>query len=195
MGFRGRYIPEAEYQKRFKNAKKFRPGEILPEEKVKYCPSCQTPYYITSGKNGGNYKARAVKTDAGFVAVPFEQAHEPSNRLNSGHFLWKNDDGSTQEVKTDCWKTQNEPGHREAQDKALLDSIKAPAPSAPATSDTAEPAQASVSAPTSTEKPKGFTNKYAGNCVDCGTRVGTGEGVTSRGAGGWEVRCVGCHHG
>jgi len=45
------------------------------------------------------------------------------------------------------------------------------------------------------EKPKGFTNKYAGNCVGCGTRVGPGEGLTSRGASGWEVRCVGCHHG
>lgn len=44
-------------------------------------------------------------------------------------------------------------------------------------------------------KPKGFTNKFPGNCVGCGTRVGTGEGITSRGAGGWEVRCVGCHHG
>jgi hypothetical protein len=61
--------------------------------------------------------------------------------------------------------------------------------------DNVGPTQPSAPAPTSSEKPKGFTNKYAGNCVGCGTRVGTGEGVTSRGAGGWEVRCVGCHHG
>jgi hypothetical protein len=45
------------------------------------------------------------------------------------------------------------------------------------------------------EKPKGFANKYAGKCVGCNTRVGVGEGLTSRGATGWEVRCVGCHHG
>lgn len=44
-------------------------------------------------------------------------------------------------------------------------------------------------------KAKGFANKYPGNCLGCGTRVGTGEGITSKGAGGWEVRCVGCHHG
>lgn len=48
---------------------------------------------------------------------------------------------------------------------------------------------------TATPKPKGFTNKFPGKCVGCGTQVGTGEGVTSRGVGGWEVRCVGCHHG
>lgn len=44
-------------------------------------------------------------------------------------------------------------------------------------------------------KARGFANKFPGNCVGCGTRVGTGEGVTSKGPGGWEVRCVGCHHG
>lgn len=45
------------------------------------------------------------------------------------------------------------------------------------------------------EKPKGFANKYAGTCVGCGTRVGANEGLTTRGGSGWEVRCVGCHHG
>lgn len=44
-------------------------------------------------------------------------------------------------------------------------------------------------------KAKGFANKYAGKCVGCGTKVGVGEGITSKGMGGWEVRCVGCHHG
>lgn len=45
------------------------------------------------------------------------------------------------------------------------------------------------------EKAKGFTNKFPGKCVGCGNRVGTGEGLTSKGASGWEVRCVNCHHG
>jgi hypothetical protein len=57
---------------------------------------------------------------------------------------------------------------------------------------TASPAEA---APARTERPKGFTNKFPGNCVGCNTRVGTGEGMTSKGKTGWEVRCVGCHHG
>jgi hypothetical protein len=57
---------------------------------------------------------------------------------------------------------------------------------------TASPAEA---APAHTERPKGFVNKFPGNCVGCNTRVGTGEGMTSRSNGGWEVRCVGCHHG
>lgn len=56
---------------------------------------------------------------------------------------------------------------------------------------TASPAEA---APAQTERPKGFTNKFPGNCVGCNTRVGTGEGMTSKGKTGWEVRCVGCHH-
>jgi hypothetical protein len=57
---------------------------------------------------------------------------------------------------------------------------------------TASPAEA---APARTERPRGFTNKFPGNCKECNTRVETGEGMTSKGAGGWEVRCVGCHHG
>jgi hypothetical protein len=57
---------------------------------------------------------------------------------------------------------------------------------------TASPA---VAAPAPSERPKGFTNKFPGNCVGCNTRVGTGEGMTSKGKTGWEVRCVGCHHG
>lgn len=52
-----------------------------------------------------------------------------------------------------------------------------------------------VSSPAQADKPKGFTNKFPGNCVGCNTRVGTGEGMTSKGKTGWEVRCVGCHHG
>lgn len=52
-----------------------------------------------------------------------------------------------------------------------------------------------VSSPAQADKPKGFTNKFPGNCVGCNTRVGTGEGMTSKGRTGWEVRCVGCHHG
>lgn len=62
---------------------------------------------------------------------------------------------------------------------------------------TAKPVSSPTPAPSSTpsQKPKGFTNKYAGNCVGCGTRVGVGEGITSKGNAGWEVRCVGCHHG
>ena len=44
-------------------------------------------------------------------------------------------------------------------------------------------------------KPKGFANKYPGKCVNCGKRVGAGEGLTSKNGDKWEVRCVGCHHG
>jgi hypothetical protein len=56
-----------------------------------------------------------------------------------------------------------------------------------------EPARETPATPA--PKPKGFANKYAGKCVGCGTKVGVGEGITSKGMGGWEVRCVGCHHG
>lgn len=188
--YRRNYISEEKYDKKYRNAKKFRPGEILPEDKVRQCERCGTPYYITSGSTAkqGNYRARAVKTDAGYVALPFK-VHNPDMIGFPGIAERKDPDGTVTQVKTDCFRARHEPGFIESQDKELLDSIKA-LPTAP--EKTATSPTPATQTPASS---KGFTNKFAGNCVGCGTRVGVGEGLTSRSNLGWEVRCVNCHHG
>lgn len=61
---------------------------------------------------------------------------------------------------------------------------------------TAAQEQASATTPTEGQKkPKGFANKFPGKCVDCGNFVQKGEGLTSKPADKWELRCVTCHHG
>jgi hypothetical protein len=77
--------------------------------------------------------------------------------------------------------------------KLMVDTRVARAQGMPVRNTTSTPA---VAAPAPSERPKGFTNKFPGNCVGCGNRVGKGEGMTSKGpSDNWEVRCVGCHHG
>jgi len=77
--------------------------------------------------------------------------------------------------------------------KLMVDTRVARAQGMPVRNTTSTPA---VAAPAPSERPKGFTNKFPGTCVGCGTRVGKGEGMTSKGpSDNWEVRCVGCHHG
>jgi hypothetical protein len=187
-------------------AEKFAAGAILPPEKVKPCEKCGTPTYTTSGKRS-NYRALAIKTSKGYVAVPFD-----AHKLAVGGCSYADVPGLAEKVEDRHREALGlEPrtglvdlhpsvrGRLEVMVKNNPEKYSYPStpeqktpvqePAAPAES----PSPTTASAPT--EKPKGFTNKYAGNCVDCGTRVGTGEGVTSRGAGGWEVRCVGCHHG
>ncbi len=190
-GYR-KYIPEDEYNKRYRNAQKFSAGDILPESKVTFCRECGDASYITSSNPGvkNNYRALAIKTDKGYVAVPFAKGHATTGLFNNdGHYIVDNGDGTTREVKTECHRIRNESGFKEARDTDLLGKIKSSATDEKV-SDTPAPAS---TAPT--DKSKGFANKYAGNCVGCNTRVGVGEGLTSRGATGWEVRCVGCHHG
>lgn len=181
----GRYIPEDEFNKRYRNAQKVSAGDIVPEDKLTFCSDCGDASFVTSSNPGvkGNYRALAIKTDKGYVAVPFAKGHVTSRSIGN-HYVHNG-----QEIKTDCWKVINEPGFKENRNTDLLNRIK-PSATEAKVEDTPAPTSAAP-----TEKPKGFANKYAGTCVGCSTRVGVGEGLTSRGAAGWEVRCVGCHHG
>lgn len=103
------------------------------------------------------------------------------------------DDGMCYDCKGAGFNNKSQE-HDSAEDlrKIMVDTRVARAQGEPLRNTTATPA---VAAPAQSERPKGFVNKFPGNCVGCNTRVGTGEGMTSKGRSGWEVRCVGCHHG
>jgi hypothetical protein len=60
------------------------------------------------------------------------------------------------------------------------------------TSDAAYRARKKSGAPApkaaASSKPKGFPNKFAGKCADCGSHVPEGEGLTTKENGKWAVR-------
>jgi hypothetical protein len=154
------------------------------------------------------YKATAVLTDKGYVAVPFKSHHGsvPSGegydlRTSCPHSLYQGYSRLSEDKRA---KVDQKIKDEDVQLRSQL-RVNPPTPEmleqvakfGRIRSEVLPPQQAAPApqAAAPTARPTGFTNKYAGNCVGCGTKVGVGEGVTSRGAGGWEVRCVGCHHG
>jgi hypothetical protein len=40
-----------------------------------------------------------------------------------------------------------------------------------------------------------MANKFSGYCVECGARVGAGEGTVARVGGKWAVTCAACNTG
>lgn len=171
----------------------------------------------TRYKSGGKsdraaYKAAAVLTDTGYVAAPFQSHHGTlpgygggTRRSTCPHSAYIGYSQLSEAKRADIdQKIKAEDVQLRSQLRVnpptpemlarvdyhgrILPSNDKPQEAAPVIT----PAQPTL-APSA--KPKGFTNKFPGNCVGCNTRVGAGEGLTSRGASGWEVRCVGCHHG
>jgi hypothetical protein len=195
-------------------------GEPVPYNNVNFCGYCHRPYYharskSTNGYTGKRavYKATAVLTDKGYVAAPFQPHHGtlagygggtrrgpcPHNKTIIAYEKLSKDKkteirqrvaNEDAELRTKLQVNSPTPEMNEQVERfgRILPSMDSPQESAP-------PNTSPQPTPSPAEKPKGFTNKFPGNCKGCNTRVGVGEGLTSKGAGGWEVRCVGCHHG
>jgi hypothetical protein len=197
-------------------------GEPVPYNEVNFCGNCQRPYYLARSKNKNTwthyksdraaYKAAAVLTDKGYVAAPFQPHHGTLPGYGGGtrrsacphepylrYSLLNEDKKAEIRQKVDNedaeLRTKLRVNPPTSEMNAQVEKFGRILPNVSTSEESASAATAPQPTPSPAEKPKGFTNKFPGNCKGCNTRVGVGEGLTSKGNAGWEVRCVGCHHG
>lgn len=170
------------------------------------CRNCGTEVYFEKSASGSSYPANVFRGNAGgsTTGMPRAMPNKPHTSEECQAAQANNAKANTRDaeksVQTDV---VNHPDFTKASENMQKASMTGDVAAITAAANhltetharlTKELASQQMPTPVA-DKPKGFANKYAGKCVGCGNRVESGEGLTSKGAAGWEVRCVGCHHG
>jgi hypothetical protein len=169
------------------------------------CRNCGTEIYSAKSANGSSYPANVFRGDAGgnstaARALPNKPHTSEECQATQANNAKANTREAVKSVQSDVMGHPDFAKANENMQKAsMTGDIAAITAAATHLTETharltKELASQQIAAPAA-EKPKASTNKYAGKCVGCGNRVESGEGLLAKSATGWQVKCVGCHHG